>query len=277
MQIPTFALNEFLEIIHAYGAFLKEKEIVKNFNKDNLLSQPITEEIQKHSKDPYSYESREYGSSSGISSSEIKDFQSLVSNIFITEKEKLTKNLISSEKHYKKLKHKFLEHYPELKNNLRHSMIEHQKYMESKKRAQYQNHKAIISLSERFISFFHYQFGGGDGLHIAYRSFANAMNKKYNLIPNNLNILENKLDVYESIKPISILNIDEINIISNILKNFIEKLTESDLSEPIKYVNSINNGNMPIEDKVAIANDIITKNYNRFKNLHNEYTELKNF
>jgi hypothetical protein len=272
-QIPNFAINEFLEIIHAYGAFIKERELVKNFNKENKLSKPITNEISMHSKDPYSWESREYGVSSGISNSEIKEFTSKVLNVFSEEKELLTRNLISSEKYYKKLKHKFNEKYPELINPLKDSLLQHQKYVESKKRIQYQKHQSILGLSDRFISFFHYQSGGGNGLVIAYRAFANDMNKKYNIYPSDTT-LHDRLAVYNHNR-IEPLNIKEIEDISTMLKTLLDNVTEEDLSNTTKYINDTENGNISIPEKIIIANSIIRKNYARFKKLHTEYLSYK--
>lgn len=274
-QLPSYALNEFLEIINVYGSFLKEREFVKNFNKEDCLSNPITTSIHNYKTDHYSWQYQEYGVASGISTSETNEFLSTVNNIFITEQTKLTKNLISTEKHFKKLKHEFRAKYPELTESFESSLKEHQVYTQNKKRAEYQKFQSIINLSDRFISFYHYNFGGGEGLLIAYRQFANDMNQLHDISTNASVALFSRLDTEN--KKIAKLSLEEIEVIAVSLKRFSENVAEINLEQATKYINDTEEkGYHTIKEKKDIAADLVNKNIIRFKKLYSDYIAIKN-
>ena len=96
------ALNDFLIIINAYGAFLKERELVKKrkHQKNNLS---IIQLINSHKIDHYSSASREFGFSDGLTESAANEINYLITSTFSEEYESLKRNLISTEKYFKKL------------------------------------------------------------------------------------------------------------------------------------------------------------------------------
>lgn len=261
--IPTYALNSFLEIIQAYGAFLKERAIVKKIIKDESINKTLSSELNYNKKDYYSYEYKEYGTVSGLSDSSIQEIKKSISNIITEKKSNLTKNLISTEKYYKKLKHEFNNDFPELNELLTDKLKEYQEYMENKKRKTHQKNKMIEEMSPSFISFFHYQFGGSDGSKIAYQDFSFKVNKKYNLTPNNIEDLHNRMDIDDP-KGIKTLSAKEIDVLFSILDKFIKNIKDSDFLFE-------DDGN---PEKTKLKHDIVIKEYNRFKKLHSKYISI---
>ena len=262
--IPTYAINAFLEIIQAYGAFLKERSLVKKINKDQAIVNTLNEELKYNKKDYYSYEYREMGIVSGLSDSSIEDIETKVKQTKKTQEEDLTKNLIATEKHYKRLKHEFKKDFPELSCVLLDNLKDYQEYMENKKRSTHQKNKMIMEMSPSFISFFLYQFGGTEGSKIAYRDFACDINKKYNLTPSNIEELYNRMDL-DSFNEIETLSVKEIESLFVILNKYIENIKEEDLI--------INKPNLSAE-KNEIINKIVNEEYLRFKKIHTKYTQL---
>ena len=275
LQIPTFAMSEFLEIINAYGSFIKEREIVKNFNKDNYLNQTINNEVEDLIEDFWTF--REHGISSGISESKATNLVNTVDNTISLEKDRLVKNMISSQKYYKKLKHKFKEMYPDLIETFEKNMSEHQTYMETKKREQHQKFNSIVAFSSRFVAFFNYNFQGGLGAKIAYNAFAKSIckktnnltltNKEINEFHNNFGRSFNKTSAY-------VLTISEIERLFMALDCFVKNVTDEDLECLENYITNTEDENLSLEDKKQIAGSIISKNVKRFRKLHSDYLEI---
>jgi len=274
-HIPVHAMNDFLIIINAYGAFLKQREIVKAFEPNQKNSKNFNQELASHEYDPYDWDARESGASNGLSSYAISNLKNSFNKAFDSKKEELTESLISSEKYYKRLKHEFLEKYPDLKEAFAFTLKEHQEHLQNIKRQRYQLHKEVIGMSDRFLSFFKRASGSGDGLKLAYTRFFRVISKEYNIQYDEKEFerLEDKIDHPKSKK--IVLDETEICFIVDILKQYLNVVTKADLKNGAKYINNIPNGNMSPEDKIALAEQIITKQHKRDQRLLSEYLSIE--
>ncbi len=263
------ARHLFLEIINTYGQFLKARDIVKSLNLE-IPFQRLRSELSIHEHDPYSWSAREYGEMNGISSCSIDDIKEAAKKDLDEIKEELILKLISCEKHHKKLKHQFRERFPELNDEMKTQLTNHKEYVENKKRKE---HALIKNMSERFISFLHYTFGGSDGLHLSYGSFSKHMIKNYNIIFNQdkCDKLVADCDVDDhSIKAIANkkLTLAEIAFLASILKQFVENVTQEDLDNVEAYTESAKEK----PENKAVSEKIIKGEFARFKKLFSDYS-----
>lgn len=266
----------FLQIIHSYGQLLQSREVLKSLDFDIPLKN-LSSQLYFNKIDIYSYEYRETGYASGLTDSNIQDIQVSAKEDIDNIKKQLISKLVSSEKHYKKLKHQFRESFPELNDDMLVMLKSHIDMIENKKREKHALFNSLISLSTRFISFIHYSFGGGFGLHIAYRSFSLFIINKYNIdfdkklfdkIINKYDFdYQPKLDINRAK-----LTPDEINFLASILKQFIENVTQDDLDSVEKY--TVAGKNKP-ENKL-VSEKIVKDEFDRFKKLYNDYKNIIN-
>ena len=254
----TQAFMAFTQIIHVYGAFLKERELVKNFNPESKLSPLRTKysnsEIYRPEWDSCVQNEDAIGC--------LKDTVAA----FNLQKEEMSKHLVTTEKYFKKLKHQFSENYPELANEMKTMLAEHQQYMENEKRQKHKAYDEVISLSKRFIAFFNYSFGTGDGEQMAYRAFSHQMLKKYmvSFDEKHYEALFSLLDTggYKKKVP-TVLSLHDIDYIASILKSIVSNVSKEDLEDMNHIVSKAENA--------AVARKIIAKQFIRFSKLLEDY------
>lgn len=266
------ARHLFLEIINTYGQFLKARDIVKSLNLEIPFNK-LFSELSLHEQDPYSWEAREYGISSGISSRQLNEIRDAAKKDLDIIKEQLIEKLISCEKHHKKLKHQFRERFPELNEEMKTQLSLHKEYIENKKRKEHAKYSSIIGMSNRFISFLHYSFDIGEGLHLSYSAFASYMIDKYNIQFNQEQFkkLINDCDVHNSsVEAVANkkLTLDEISFIASIIKQFVDNVTQEDLDNVELY--TVSAKEKP-EHKV-VSERIIKGEFSRFKKLLSDYS-----
>jgi len=269
-RLPYHCLPEFFEVINAYGAYIRERDVVRQTNKKDTIPSALSRELSLHTVDTYSWQYREHGSDDGISESAKCDIEKKVNDILKEEKELRTKNLISTQKYYKKLKHEFKENNPALIEMFDIALGDHQSYMENKKRIAYHKHNDILGLSPRFIAFFNYNFNGGDSCRIAYNSFAKFLRKRTSNLgmeDDQIKSLHDKLGTDSNRISNYKLTFDDIELLAITLKTFVSSINERDTQNIERYINNIEDGNMPIEEKKAIALSIINKNIERFSDI----------
>lgn len=267
------SLNLFLQIINTYGMFLKHREIVKSIN-ENLSFNKLNSELMCHSSDPYSWQAREYGFVSGLTVSNIEEIKEAAVSDIAEENKKIVLSLISTEKYYKKLKHQFVDKFPELKEEMESELKAHINYVENKKRLKNATLNKIISLSERFIAFYQYSFESGNGLHLAYSSFTDYILRKYN-IEIEKEYLERVIDKKYSFHNNSNackekMSLNEIEFLNSILENLINVIKEKDIEEIENYVDSAKKD----KEKKEISLNIVKTEFKRFKKLNQDYKEL---
>ena len=266
------ARHLFLEIINTYGQFLKARDIVKSLNLE-IPFQRLRSELSVHEYDPYSWSAREYGEMSGISPCSIEDIQKAAKKDLDEIKEELILKLISCEKHHKKLKHQFRERFPELNTQMQILLKEHKEFVENKKRKEHAKYSSIIGMSNRFISFLHYSFDIGEGLHLSYSAFASYMIDKYNIQFNQEQFkkLINDCDVHNSsVEAVANkkLTLDEISFIASIIKQFVDNVTQEDLDNVELYTHSAKEK----PENKAVSEKIIKGEFARFKKLFSDYS-----
>lgn len=279
ISIPVFAMNDFLLVINAYGAFLKQRELVKTENTKRSESlNKVYKKLNEYKTDVYSYAYREFGSDSGLSPSELDEIQNHIHSLNEKDKQSSVDSLISTEKYYKKLKHQFIAKYPELKSSFENSLKSHQEYLNEHKRTQYQNHNEILSLSDSFIAFFDYHFPTGNGTHLATSHFFLSMNKKYNLVfdKKEADRLTDYLDT--EINKDRTLNIKDIDFIADLIEKWLSVIKDEDIENTDNYLSTHKNScELEVyEEKKSVAKSIIIKDIERFTKLLNKYKELKN-
>ncbi len=279
INLPDVVFYDFLEIIKAHSIFKEKKaKAKKEINNDEFVSM-MKSAISYHKSDPYSWESREFGISSGLSNYGAEDLTSKAEEHHKAFQEKLIQEKISSEKYYKKLKHQFIETHPEFKEQLELMLIDSGKASQKKNWDDNETRKKIKEIKESLISFLHYQFHRTLGAKIAYQSFAREVNKKYNLETEEINVLSDKYDPdYHSKnlpKLISQISKDDMTIIIKALKGFIENVSPEDMANCERYVNPVSNGNITVEEKITIAESIIKKRYAKNKKLYEKCIKLQ--
>lgn len=272
-QIPSYALPDLLLILNAYGAFLKERELVRRINKSNgEASSAITHEISQNILKEYHYTYEDYSKTDGLTTVAAEELCTLVSSTLETQNQDLSKSLISTEKHYKKLKHQFAEKYPEV--DLLGFIKFNTEHVENQKRKQYQSHKAITKLSERFIAYLQITSGYSLGGHIAIRPFIHSIESKYKITYDEKKYLKiaEEFDP-ECVQPKKEMLIEDIHFLATILGKQIESISEDDMLNVEMHVNRQNGD---FEEKLATARHIVKKQVDRFKKLHTDYIALKN-
>ena len=85
-RLPNQCLPEFFEIIQAYGAYIRERNLVRESNKNFDVSESLSSELSGCRIDQYSYSYRENGADFGITKSEIGRIESTINHIINEEK-----------------------------------------------------------------------------------------------------------------------------------------------------------------------------------------------
>lgn len=271
------ALTLFLQLIHSYGAFLKHREIVKSQN-DNPEFSNLYRKLQSNAVDYYSWQAREHGIADGLSEDEINEIMRSAREDVAEEKNSHVNNLVSSEKYYRKLKHVFIEQFPELKDEMQEALKNHIENMENKKREKNAAYVALMGLSDRYISFFWHCFDVGDGNNMAISSFASFIFKKYQIeIDKEKNkVFENKLSKerhnvsHAVFKELKKLKFDEIAYVNTILEALVNNATDEDIGNVEKY--SFNFSKDPVKRLIPLQ--IVKREMAKFKRLHDEYKNL---
>ena len=274
LRLPYNCLPEFFEIINAYGAYIRERDFVKKENKQNKISTVLSQELSL-----YLYDRYEKYASNTITESTKLDIEAKIKTILEDEKSVRVKNLISTQKYYKKLKHKFKENYPSLDEIFDLELSNHQSYMENKKRVAYHKHNEILALSSRFIAFFNYHFDGGKAQRIAYKAFANnILNRTDYLGLSNVEIqsLHDNLGTWKNYANNYKLTLSEIELLAKALKIFVDSINEGDTQNIERYIINVDDGNISLENKKEIALSIIVKNIERFTELLSVYEKVSN-
>ena len=97
-RLPYYCLPEFFEVINAYGAYIRERDIVRKANKEEKIPSILNRELSLHTIDVYSWQYREHGCSDGITESAKDEIENKVISFLKEDKEFRTKNLISTQK-----------------------------------------------------------------------------------------------------------------------------------------------------------------------------------
>lgn len=276
-RLPYHCLPEFFEIVNAYGAYMREKNVVKQENKKNNISLTLRNQLSMNSVDIYSYSYRELGNSDGLSNSASIEIQGTIEKILEEEKKNRTKNLISTQKYYKKLKHEFKINNPALIDIFDLALSEHQSYMENKKRAANNKHNEIIKMSARFVAFFNYNFNGGDAFRVSYNLFAKSLKNRtgdFGISHAEEELFHKKLGTYSSFVTDYKLNISEIELLASALKIFVNSINDSDTQDIERYIENKDVDDTSLAEKKVIVKKIIDKNIKRFNQLHSDYEEV---
>lgn len=266
--IPSYAMPDFLQVILAYGAYLKLKEIVSTV-KIKYDEKNINREIDSHRFDPYSRMYREHGISEGLSSYNANRLKENISeNLKETEdsaNKELVEKLISSEKYFKRLRFEFKEKYKELSELFDLHFNASKKQMKKDKVKSRMRTKAIKSLSPKFSRFLNCCLYNDK---ISLNRFIEAMNLKYNIFDRKE--LENLYSdyIYEEGSIAKELSIDQMYDLSKLLSEFIDKTIEE--SKDI--------GNfITKKENFILSEKILKKDYNKLVKLNDEYKKIVHF
>lgn len=271
-QTNYFLLQKVLIVVNAYGAFLKEREVVKRFNekqKSSVLS--INKEVKNNVKDYYD----DY--SSGLSANAALELTQSVDAEFAEIKEEMKESLIATEKYYKKLKHQFKEKYPLAEDMLEETLEEHRKTLQKHKKEMYNNNEYILNLSSSFVSFLRKSSGMADGAHIALYSF---YRKKHEDIANNYDkqVWDGLVAKYEDLGLVpekTRLTRKEIDFLGSVLNKMINVVSEEDL-DGYQYVNQTTAlKEEKVDERNQVATKILVDNFNKMQKLDKTYQGLK--
>lgn len=261
------AFADFLQIIHCYGAFIKERDVVRSFSPSTSYA-PLLRKYQF--SESYSEMWNAYLENTdaiGCLNDAISGFRQLHEN--------MSAHLVSTEKHLRKLKHLFATNYPSLASEMSNGLKAHQAHVENKKRQKHQAYDAIIGMTSRLASFGFHSFACGDRDPIVYRSYFYFIVDKHNLTFDRLKLQELEMKLEESRRGRNQslnLTFDEIMFISEILRAFITHTSPCDLQSISQIMASSKEENIPV------ATQILTKNTERFtKLLHDFDARLKTF
>lgn len=276
LQPINSATADILLVLNAYASFLKAREMVRSFKAETKDDSLIIKELVKNEeKDYYSPSYGEYGVTSGIAQGTVLKINKTVDEVFNSQFMKLVESKVSSEKYYKKLKHQFVEKYPNLKEEMESYLLAHREHLHSTMMKNHQAKVKIINLSERFIAFLQISSGSADGAHLAYYPFFKEMLDKYNkdYDKERFSTLSDKYDPYGRRKSDSKwrMEIFDIMFLDDLIESVLMKVTEDDI-DGSKYVNMDNEN---AEEKVEIAENILRQKIQRFKNLHLECKALR--
>lgn len=281
LLLNSESLNDFLIIINAYGSFLKNREIVKDFDvdmKERNIS--IKQMLSDYESDPYSSYSREFGIDSGLSSHQRSEISNDILREFEKKKVKLTSQLISSEKFYKKLKHQFVEKYPEFKVELHDLIKKHQESFQSMKRRQHHNQQAVLELSDSFVSFFQKTFQKrSDKQHNYYDFCQNILKRsgfdfnstRFEAIRRFLSLTKYSSENERSKR--EILTVSDMFFISEIMSLLFDNLKEDDFESVLGTIKSTETFE-PLNQEKIVTHKIIFKNIEKYKILLSNFKKL---
>lgn len=283
VNLPINVFNDVLIIVNVYGSFLKERELLKQF-KDSIkdMSKSAASNLDLYADDPYSWESREYGVSSGLSKSQMTDILNDFERSITSEYCKRVESRISTEKYYKKLKHQFNDKYPEHKDELAKIIKEHQVVFENNRRQQYKALQDLLKHSLSFISFFRHIASITSGNKMIFDEAFSQLKREYGLQFDKDEKYKSYVkffDVsqYSKSKALEVtpkqLKLQEIDYIATILKDVVEKI-------PMEKINSLYNLDEIVEptEKDILKNEAaksIQIKFKKYHQLYNDYFELR--
>ncbi len=259
------AKQSFFCIINAYGAFVNLRSLVKKIesspSKEKALSKLIDSKIDHYSDSDY-----------GISMDSINEISNNVENIEVEIKESLIKSLIEAEKYYKKLKLQFKKDFsPEIVSEMEKNLEQHIEFRATKKIQETKEKDFIHSYKEEIISFLNYSFGAGNRTQkIAANQFFYSVLKKYDIAYDKVHI-DSILNVLENEKEYQVTKKD-ILVIKELISNFINHVTESDINNP--DLSLTNNDNKFNPEKVKIAKNIVIKSIQKYKSLLSKISNI---
>ncbi len=254
----VLAQQSFFCIINAYGAFVNLKSLVKKIepspSKEKAISELISNKIDHYSDSDY-----------GISRDTINEISNHVENIENEINESLIQSLIEAQKYYKKLKHQFKNNFSSQINSEMEFLLEqHIEFLATKKMQEIKEKDLIDSYKEEIISFLNYSFGAACRSHkIAANQFFCSILRKYNISYDKQHI-DSILNVLEDEKKYQVTKKD-IGVIKELISNFINHVTESDINNPDLFLT--NNDNKLNPKKVEIAKGIVIKSIHKYKSL----------
>lgn len=153
----TNAFLAFTQIVHAYASFYDSKKSLKEFDSETSFKQNIIDKIR--------YQEMDYCATvphCGLTSSSVGELTSLVDGSFRALKQKKIDDMISKEKHFKKLKHDFQFDFYNDFNEMSLLLDEHIKNIHKKHYVKQVRSEKLIALSSRFNSFLNRTFLAGN-------------------------------------------------------------------------------------------------------------------
>lgn len=261
----ALAQQSFFCIINAYGAFVNLRSLVKKIESSPSKEKAIRQ-LKSNETDYYS----DYNN--GISIDTINEISDHIDNIEIENKESLVQSLIESERYYKKLKHQFKNDFsPVLISEMEFLLEQHIEFLATKKKQELKEKDLIDSYKEEIISFLNYSFGAGNRTQkIAANQFFYSVLKKYDIAYDKVHI-DSILNVLEDEKEYQVTKKD-IVVIKELISNFINHVTESDINNP--DLSLTNNDNKFNPEKVKIAKNIVIKSIQKYKSLLSKISNI---
>lgn len=261
----VLAQQSFFCIINAYGAFINLRSLVKKIesspSKEKAISELRSNRIDHYSESDY-----------GISMDSINEISNNIENVEVEIKESLVKSLIYAEKYYKKLKHQFKNDFsPEINSEMEILLEQHINFQATIKMKELKEKEFANSYKEEIISFLNYSFGAACRSHkIAANQFFGSILRKYNISYNKQHI-DSILNVLEDEKKYQVAKKD-IVVIKELISNFINHVTESDVNNPDLFLT--NNDNKLNPEKVEIAKSIVIKSIQKYKSLLSKLSNI---
>lgn len=283
VNLPLNVFNDVLIIVNNYGAFLRERELLKQFkNSISGLTQSAASNLSFYEDDPYSWESREFGVTTGLTSSEMKNIKSDFERSLTNEYQRKVKSRISSEKYYKKLKHQFNEKHPEYKDELAKIIKEHQVVFENNRRQQHKVLQDLLQHSLSFISFFRHIASITSGDKMIFDEAFSQLKRDYDLQfdkDEQYKSYVKLFDVsdYSNSKALELtpkqLKLEHVDYIATILKEVVEKI-------PMEKINSLYNlDEIPEPTEKDILKNEAAKSvqvkFKKYHKLYKDYLELR--
>lgn len=259
------AQQSFFSIINAYGAFINLRSLVKKIEPSPSKEKAIRE-LKSNEFDYYS----EFNH--GISIDSINEISEHIDNIEVENKESLIKSLIEAERYYKRLKHQFKNNFSsEINSEMEKLLEQHINFQATQKIAEIKEKDFIHSYKEEIISFLNYSFGAGNRTQkIAANQFFDSVLKKYDIDYDKVHI-DSILNVLEDEKEYQVTKKD-ILVIKELISNFINHVTESDINNPDLFLT--NNDNKFNPEKVKIAKNIVIKSIQKYKSLLSKISNI---
>lgn len=261
----VLAQQSFFCIINAYGAFVNLRSLVKKIesspSKEKAIRELKCNEIDHYSESDY-----------GISMDSINEISNNIENVEVEIKESLVKSLIEAEKYYKKLKHQFKNEFsPEINSEMEMLLEKHINFNATLKMEELKEKEFSNSYKEEIISFLNYSFGVTCRSHkIAANQFFSSVLKKYEIVYDRQHIYS-ILNVLEDEKKYQVTKKD-IVVIKELISNFINHVTESDINNPDLFLT--NNDNKLNPEKVKIAKSIVVKSTQKYKSLLSKLSNI---